>query len=120
MKKLKVLMVLLVAFMVVSCQTAQVMPKTPNQKIAYIDATIQGLGQSTIDAYNAGKLTQADVAYVYQALSTVAQMTDNAQKAYQSNGTNETIANSDANLILTEAITLLQKVQVFLNTKEGK
>jgi len=102
-------------FAIVSCsQVKTVTPTTPLQKIAYIDATIQALGQATIDAYNAGKLTQNDVKYVYQALSTAATLADNAQQAYQaSNGTQV----NNADLILTEAISTLQKVQVFLNTK---
>lgn len=103
---------------VVSCtQVKTVTPTTPLQKVAYIDATIQALGQATIDAYNAGKLTQADVKTVYEALSTAATLADNAQQAYQaSNGTQV----SNADLILTEAITTLQKVQVFLNAKGVK
>ena len=105
-------------FAVVSCSQMKVVtPTTPLQKIAYVDATIKVLGQATIDAYNAGKLTQADVKYVYQALSTAATLADNAQQVYQvSNGTQV----NNADLILTEAITVLQKVQVFLNTKGVK
>jgi ArsR family metal-binding transcriptional regulator len=109
---------LLFLFTVVGCtQVKTITPTTPLQKIAYIDATIQTLGQVAIDAYNAGKLTQADVRYVYEALSTAATLADNAQKAYQaSNGTQV----NNADLILTEAITTLQKVQVFLSSKGVK
>jgi hypothetical protein len=103
-------------FTVVGCtQVKTVTPTTPLQKIAYVDATIKVLGQTTVDAYKAGKLTQTDVRYVYEALSTAATLADNAQKAY-GNGTQ--INNAD--LILTEAISTLQKVQMFLVSKGVK
>ena len=103
--------ILLLAWFAVSCQMVKTAtPVTPLQRIAAIDGTIQAIGQSTIDAYNAGKLTQADVKYVYAGLSTAANLTDNAQKAYEAGNVDNT------NLYIQEALTLLENIQNFINT----
>ncbi|MEM0173018.1 MAG: hypothetical protein QXI16_00760 [Sulfolobaceae archaeon] len=113
MKKVMLPILALVLIIVMGCSTAPKLSNlTPNEKIAMIDSTITAIGKTTLQLYNAHKITQTQVKYIYQGLSTAAALADTAQKSYASNAT-------AGDMAISEAITLLQQLQTYLTQNSG-
>ncbi len=102
----------------VACSTTSVVaPQTPKQQIYALNGLITTIGQTTLTLYQSGKLTQAQVKYIYEGLSTASYMLDQANTLYYaSNSTNSTV--STGAVLITEVTAALTQLQQYINTAQ--